>query len=257
MPSTSFGSYVSSATTPLLPVTATNSVIVWFDASDLTTMFADVDGLIPIRGTHGEVVRRWASKGYLANMYCNANQYYLNTVRYDKSVFSKRPNYGALQFSGESTTRIWSFSIPRPLESAPNGATMLMVLHSAVNHPTPGHFWNTKQDNLWIGIIYQFKFFETWGVASGDKRFTYTDSVLGLKVYFVVADPVANISSLYVNDGSSARQTREYSTFFICRDAWLLGWPMMMPEFRLYDRALSEDERIVLHEEMQRKWGSN
>lgn len=123
----------------------------------------------------------------------------LRTSRDERFLVCGIPRGALVQFTGSSGTNIWTFTVPKPLGvSAPNGATLVMVfMVGSTLSWDPGHFWNTVQSGAYIGVMYQGGYFyETFGVTSAAQRFTYRDFTVGLKIYFVVADPVAGVSSM-------------------------------------------------------------
>ena len=148
--------------------------------------------------------------------------------------------------------------------------------------PASGLFWNVYQQPGWIGLPETSLYLDFFGVAGFD-RFVYDYPTKGLIIYFITADPVASLSSMYtrhryayqcrvdhINNGTTPRQTRTYDGSWLvatqsgnharvyCRSErnvqYLQGWPHSLGEFRLYNRSLNASERVALYTELYTKW---
>ena len=91
------------------PATAEADIAVWFDASDVSTMFNDTAGTSPVPTSSGSLFRRWSSKGSVFGMAGVANAEYLNNAQY---VNDGTTRHGLVQFDGTSTTNLWTFTVP-------------------------------------------------------------------------------------------------------------------------------------------------
>lgn len=230
------------------------SLLLWFDASDISTLYQDTSGTIPVT-SGGQYVRMWKNKAVSANNLVAASATTTNIV-YNTTTYRINNNPTV---TGVNAGILMNFNNPTMLSGAID-CTFIMVYRHISTVNSPGFTRRVYDDIAWMG--YGTTPSENLGL---DQRyiFNFNNGDLSRQyIYTIIADHATNtniykdknfttpfFTAPYGSSAFSSGQMIGYGSF---------GTKMALCEIILYNKKLTESTTPKLSEVINYlglKWG--
>lgn len=259
-PSTPQASTISTAFESCLVGTNTTlptykALSIWFDASDIRTLFKDSSGTDRVLANN-DPVAHWNSKGAVRNFYMTRVS---GNAVYTQNLFGNLPAIKFNNFMGQ-------FSDGTITQYNNNGITMFVVVnnfHGMINNTANnnGSFWFQAVSGNKCGYNSISAGTNTWNEQMGTSNgmssiYTSNDISNNTIVYAVRADASTNYSSAYFNLLIPFK-TVTYGTTNLAQTAKVGGdnsFNSNICEFRLYQRRMSDLEFSGIFNDLKLKW---
>jgi len=259
------------------PDASDTNLKLWFDSSDISTLYQDVAGTIPVTGD-GDLVRLWQDKSLSANHVSQATDN--RRPRYTTNVLNGLPALRMSRPAADQNTNLQSTVSP---VTGNSDRTVISIYTNAVPNGTENfqhtiQFGSTSQNQAYGVSVYRGaggvigNHYWSGDAAQGNSTAAGTDQpTMALMSYDNDASLLGNgVDSFYVNGAASGVWSRPDNNTALTGSVLDTGTNQLrigsrlnddegvvgdVLEFIVYDTALTEDERNQLGWYIQTKYG--